>query len=88
MKFTITYAPYFVRAVKKLSVALQVEVKEKTELFSDSKNHEQLKTHALHGKMKGLHSFAVNYRTRVIVRIIRDQCEVYVLDVGDHSIYG
>jgi mRNA-degrading endonuclease YafQ of YafQ-DinJ toxin-antitoxin module len=87
MLFTVTYAPSFVRAVKKFPLALQIEVAEKIELFTDATNHERLKTHALHGRMKGLHSFSVNYRTRVVVRIRRDTCDVYMLDVGDRSIY-
>jgi hypothetical protein len=37
--------------------------------------------------MKHLTSFSVNYRTRVIVEIKKGECFVYVLDVGDHSVY-
>lgn len=85
--FELRYTPLFLRKLKKLHPHLQDEVKEKVALFRNEKNHEKLKTHALHGRLQGLHAFSVNYQVRVIVEIVRKEVYVLVVDVGDHSIY-
>jgi mRNA-degrading endonuclease YafQ of YafQ-DinJ toxin-antitoxin module len=87
MHFEIRYSTLFLRKLRKLVPMLQQEVVEKIGLFAHEENHQQLKTHALKGRMKGLHAFSVNYRTRVIVEIVRKEVYLLVVDVGDHSIY-
>jgi mRNA-degrading endonuclease YafQ of YafQ-DinJ toxin-antitoxin module len=87
MLFALRYTSLFVRKLKKLPQHLREEVQEKLVLFTDEGNHQKLKTHSLHGRLKGMHAFSVNYKVRVIVEIVRSDVYVLVVDVGDHSVY-
>lgn len=82
----VAYLPIFVRQYKKLPKALQIEVKEKIELFKDNPSHPFLKTHKLKGVLKKNWSFSVNYQFRIIFQYL-SQDEVILLAVGDHGIY-
>ena len=82
------YAPSFLRSLKKIKkkdTELFDEVIEKLELVKEKKYHKQLKMHALKGVLRGKHAFSVNYKIRVICKMVHD--EIHVLDIGDHSIY-
>ena len=82
----IAYAPNFLRQYKKLPRGLQLEVKEKIDLFKSDPNHKFLKTHKLKGSLKNRWSFSVNYSYRIIFgHLTKD--EVILLAVGDHSVY-
>ncbi len=83
----VRYKTTFVRQYKKLSKALQEEVKERIELFKESPSHHFLKTHKLHGRMKGSWSFSVNYQYRIVFEY-RENKDVDLLLVGDHSMYS
>lgn len=84
----VAYSPKFIRLVNSLSPAQQDEVLEKIELFKDKKNHQMLKVHKLHGRLKEQYSFSVNYRTRItFVYLSTKQKEAYLLTVGDHEVY-
>lgn len=82
----IYYTPEFKRDYKKLSKKLQELLKQKGRLFAQEPFHPLLRTHKLTGKLKGLWSFSVDYRNRVIFRF-RGSLEVELLRVGDHSVY-
>jgi addiction module RelE/StbE family toxin len=84
----ISYKPSFVRQYNKLTPALQDEVREKIDLFKNTKNHPQLKVHKLHGKLKGVYSFSVNYQYRVVF-IFEDKkkSSAVLLAIGDHAVY-
>ncbi|MCR4313625.1 MAG: type II toxin-antitoxin system mRNA interferase toxin, RelE/StbE family [Candidatus Uhrbacteria bacterium] len=82
----IFYTPEFKRDYKKLPSALQTLLKQKGRLFEQEPFHSLLRTHKLTGKLKGLWSFSVDYRTRVIFRFL-GASEVELLRVGDHSVY-
>ena len=84
----IEYSSYFVRKFKKLDPALQDDVIEKIEKFKDSKNHRKLKVHKLGGKLKGQWAFSINFSDRIAFHFSLDKKTAYLLDVGDHSIYG
>ncbi len=86
MLVVILYTPEFKRDYKKLSGALQNLLKKKGQLFEAEPFHPLLRTHRLSGKLRGLWSFSLDYRHRVIFRF-RGQSEVELLCVGDHSIY-
>lgn len=86
MSLHILYRAEFVKAYSRLSTHLQHEVKEKIELFKDIKNHDQLKVHKLHGRLKGRMSFSVNYRYRIIFEYVETDT-VVLKTVGDHEIY-
>ena len=83
----ILYKPSFVRQYKKLPKALQLEVKEKLELFAADPNHKFLKTHKLKGVLKGRFSFSVNYQYRIVFKYLKND-DVVLLAVGDHDIYS
>lgn len=82
----IRYKPTFVRAYKKMSPALKIEVKEKIYLFSNPKNHERLRMHKLKGKLKAFYSFSVTYAHRVVFKYEKSDVAVLIA-VGDHDVY-
>lgn len=82
----ISYKPVFVRQFNKLEEDLQKEVLEKIELLKDSKNHEFLKVHKLHGKLKENYGFYVNYKIRIVF-IWESKKEITLLAIGDHDVY-
>lgn len=45
----------------------------------------RLHTHALSGKLEGLHAVRVTYSIRLVVRIEAQQQEVVLLDIGEHD---
>lgn len=82
----IFYLPKFVKMYKKLPPHLREEVNEKIELFGKDPNHSFLKTHKLHGVLKGCHGFSVNYQYRIVFQYLSKE-KVVLLCVGDHEIY-
>jgi len=86
MSIVILYTPEFKRDYKKLSGMLQDLLKKKGQLFEQEPFHPLLRTHKLSGKLRGLWSFSLDYRCRVLFRF-RGKDEVELLRVGDHSIY-
>ena len=84
----VYYAPTFVRMYKKLPRALQEEVKERIEQFRDPANHEKLKVHKLSGRLKGRHSFSVNYKIRIVFifgKSPQSKNVAYLLYIGGHD---
>ncbi|MEK7179027.1 MAG: type II toxin-antitoxin system mRNA interferase toxin, RelE/StbE family [Patescibacteria group bacterium] len=81
----IGYKATFIRQFNKLEVALQEEVLGKLGLLRDVKNHKQLKVHKLHGPLSGRYSFSVNYKTRIVFSMRRE--EITLLAIGDHAVY-
>lgn len=45
----------------------------------------RLRTHALSGKLEGLHAVRVTYAIRLIVRLDSEEREVVLLDLGEHD---
>ena len=85
-RLIIKYAPNFFRKLKKLEPALQEEVFDKIELFSNIQNHKSLKAHKLKGEPAGTYSFSVNYKTRIIFSYL-SKSEAVFLTVGSHDVY-
>jgi plasmid maintenance system killer protein len=83
----LVYSPDFVRTHKKFSHAFKEEIKERIEEFRNIQNHQKLKVHKLNGRMKGLYSFSINHRDRVVFEWSKDKKTAYLIDIGDHSIY-
>ncbi len=81
----ILYTARFIRSYKKLPVLVQGDVEKALEDFKRKENHETLRLHKLHGRMKQYHAFSANFEYRIVVKVEKD-C-VYCMDVGDHSIY-
>jgi plasmid maintenance system killer protein len=82
----IAYKATFVRQFNKLDNYLQEEILEKIELFKKMENHNLLKVHKLHGKLKDSYSFYVNYKIRIVF-MWQDKEEAILLAIGDHDIY-
>ena len=81
----IGYKATFIRQFNKLEVALQEEVLGKLGLLRDVKNHKQLKVQKLNGPLSGRYSFSVNYKTRIVFSMRRE--EITLLAIGDHAVY-
>ena len=81
----ILYKPTFIRQYKKLPKNLQIEIKEKIELFKKNPKHPFLKTHKLKGKLKNFFSFSVNYEYRIVFQYNKKNTVLFA--VGDHSVY-
>jgi len=73
--------------MNKLDKELREEAIEKIGLLAEPTNHRFLKVHKLHGPLAGLHSFSVNYKTRIVFEYI-SKYEVALLSIGDHDIYN
>lgn len=82
----VSLAPQFMRRFKKLDPQLKTEAREKISLFATDPQNPLLHAHALTGRLKGLYSFSVNYKTRVIYQPLNDT-EVVLLAIGSHDIY-
>jgi addiction module RelE/StbE family toxin len=83
----IKYKPSFLRDFKKLSKDIQNEAKEKIFLFEDTQNHEKLKVHKLHGKLKQFYSFSVTYNHRIVFEYETKQSVVFIT-IGTHELYS
>ena len=56
------------------------------EIFINDPFEQQLKTHKLSGKLKGLWSFSVGYNTRIIFYFTKDKpSKAVFVDVGNHD---
>ena len=86
MSITIKYSAEYISLYSKLECNLQIEVREKTILFEEHKNHHQLKVHKLKGKFNKCLSFSVNYRYRIVFKYTEKNTAVFLL-IGDHDIY-
>jgi mRNA-degrading endonuclease YafQ of YafQ-DinJ toxin-antitoxin module len=82
----ILYKPSFVKDYNNLPGDLQIEVKEKIQLFLIKDNHLRLRVHKLSGKLKGSYSFSVNYSHRIVFEYESSNSVVF-LGVGTHDIY-
>ena len=83
----VSFKASFIKQFNKLDKALALEVMEKIELFKNLENHRALRVHKLHGKLKTMWSFSVNYKTRIVF-IYESKKEAVFLAIGDHDIYN
>ena len=79
------FTPKFLKMVSSLPQDLQAEVYEKTDLSRDPANHKTLKAHKLKGPLKGLSSFSVTYKTRIVFEMVKDGATLHA--VGDQDVY-
>lgn len=82
----IHYSPKFKKQYQKLPLKIKKTLKEKGRTFSQNPFHPKLKTHKLFGKLRGLWSFSVNYKYRVLFEFKGEKI-VRFHSIGDHSIY-
>ena len=82
----LIFAPAFLRQLTALPIDLQEEAIERVELFKHRTNHQFLKVHKLKGSLRGVLSFSVNYRIRILFQWSTSQ-EAELLAIGDHDVY-
>lgn len=83
----ISFKPSFIRQMNKLEKSLVDEVFYKIDILKNSKDMASLKIHKLHGQMKDLWSFSVNYKIRIVFKY-ESKKEIVLLAIGDHEIYN
>ncbi len=82
----IFYLKKFIKKYKKLPKQVRKLAEEKEEIFRKNINDSRLKTHKLHGDLKGFLSFSINSKTRIIFDVNKDGDIRFYL-VGNHDIY-
>ena len=82
----INYSPEFVRCFKKLSREVKLRAIEKEEIFRKDQFNVILKTHKLHGKLKGCYAFWIDFKNRIIFSFINPKL-IYFHSIGTHNIY-
>lgn len=82
----ILYIEKFKREYRKLPKKIQEFAEQKVEIFRKDPFDAQLKTHKLHGLLKGFWAFSISYRHRIIFDFA-DKNTVRFYSVGDHDIY-
>ena len=82
----IFYLKKFVRQYKKLSAKVKQSAEEKEFIFRKNLFDSRLKTHKLHGGLKGFYSFNVNSDIRIIFDFDKDK-NVRFYSIGNHDIY-
>jgi plasmid maintenance system killer protein len=84
----IGYKPSFVRQMHALPQELQAEALARIEEFKKTANHKRLRVHPLKGTLKGLYSFSVNYRYRIVfVWEGKRPPLAALIAIGDHDVY-
>lgn len=82
----IFYIEKFKREYRKLPKDVQELAEKKERLFRKDPFGPQLKTHKLHGVLKGFWAFSINDRYRIIFDF-EDKNIARFYSVGDHEIY-
>ncbi|MBU1176940.1 MAG: type II toxin-antitoxin system mRNA interferase toxin, RelE/StbE family [Patescibacteria group bacterium] len=82
----VLYSPHFVRKYKKLPNKIKDLIEDNEKIFLKNTFDKRLKTHKLTGKFKGLWSFSVGYKYRIIFKFANKDT-IYLHSVGTHSIY-
>jgi len=82
----IFYSSKFKRSFRKLPKELAMVIDERINIFSDKPFDNRLKTHRLGGRLKGLWSFSITHKHRIIFEFINGS-NVRFIDIGDHRIY-
>lgn len=82
-----TYARYR-QSFRRLDPQIRKAAQAQIELFRRGPFDSRLKTHKLHGLLKGQWSFSVDRRHRILFEFLDDaQEEVVLLDIGTHALY-
>ncbi len=82
----ITYAPRFIRQLKKLEPGLKAEAKEKISLFMGNPRDHSLRVHKLHGNLSDCWAFSINHKYRIIFEYLSKN-RFNFLTIDDHDIY-
>lgn len=85
-KFEIAYLPKAVKQFSKLPKVLQDECILTIALLKDTKNHEKLKVHKLHGILKKYYSASIDRSYRIVFTY--ENNTIVIMLIGDHSVYS
>jgi len=55
------------------------------QLLEVNPSHSSLRLHALHGKLKGLHSVSINLSYRITLELLIQNQQIIPVNVGDHD---
>lgn len=83
----IYYSSHFLRQIKRLGKKYRDIVFEREKIFRSDCFDPRLRTHKLHGRLRGYWSFSLTHSHRVLFEFI-DKHTVGFIDVGDHSVYS
>jgi len=83
---TIAVVSRYTRSFGLLSRAIQDKLIAQERFFKADAFHPRLHTHPLKGSLKGLWSYRVDRRNRVLFEFIGTDSVLYH-DVGDHDVY-
>ena len=83
----VYYHPQFRNSYQKLSLNIRKITETKEQIFRKNPFDQRLKTHKLHGPLKGLYSFWITWNYRVLFEFIGNN-KVIFYDVGTHEIYS
>jgi mRNA-degrading endonuclease YafQ of YafQ-DinJ toxin-antitoxin module len=78
--------PHFQRAYRKLPSKLQDLADERDQIFRNNAFDLRLRTHALKGRLKGLWSYSIDARHRILFEFTAADAVLYH-DIGSHDIY-
>ncbi len=84
IQIELFYTPHFLKRYAKLDNHLQVEVKQKIELFKNKSTHTSLKVHKL-TNLDNTYSFSINHKVRVVFEYGRNKNIIHFLYVGSHD---
>jgi mRNA-degrading endonuclease YafQ of YafQ-DinJ toxin-antitoxin module len=85
----IVFYPRFERGYKRLDPQIRRIAHERIALFEQDPFDRRLRTHELHGTLKGVWSFSVDARLRVLfVFLDKQRTRVALLDTGTHRLYS
>lgn len=82
----IYYTAKFARDYKKLPLALKREAEKREALFRANPFDARLRTHKLHGELRGFLSFSITYSHRIVFQF-DDEGNIWFHAIGDHSVY-
>ena len=82
----VSLTPQFHKKFKKLDLQLKAEARIRIKEFAENPDNPTLHAHPLNGNLKGVYSFSVNYKIRVLYQYLSNT-EVALLTIGSHDIY-
>lgn len=82
----IYYSSKFDREYRRLPPDVKKRAEEKERIFRDNCFDMRVRTHKLHGYLKGYWAFWIDEKYRIIFEF-REKDTVWFHSVGDHSIY-
>lgn len=82
----VFYTSRFLRRYESLTPPIMQKADERIALFCKEPFNHILKTHKLHGRLRGLWAFSVGSNYRIIFEFA-EKDRAYFHTIGDHSIY-